>query len=206
MVPCGDSGSSRCPARSRARRATSRRRVSTGRLFGGSCRTGAVHGAAGRRGCGGPASRGVRALGGRKVEKMKPTGGPGQSATGKERMARVNGADVWAWARAKVAALCCCGCQVGIAGHGRRRARLRWLASGAGGSGRGGASARCGRERTGPAWGGASWSAALDLRWEGKEEEKARKRAGPLRIAGLDFFFPFSFFFFKQTQTTLKPN
>ena len=101
LVPCGDSGSSRCPARSRARRAASRRRASTGRLVGGSCRIGAVHGAAGRPGCGGPASRGVRALGGKKVEKMKPTGGPGQSATGKERMARVNGADVWAWPRAQ---------------------------------------------------------------------------------------------------------
>ena len=48
--------------------------------------------------------------------------------------------------------------------------------------------------------GNAGWAE----RWEGKEEEKAGKRAGPLRIAGLDFFFPFSFFFFKQTQTTLK--
>ena len=70
-------------------------------MVGGSCRIGAVHGAAGRPGCGGPVSRGVRALGGKKVGKMKPTGGPGQSATGKERMARVNGADVWAWPRAQ---------------------------------------------------------------------------------------------------------
>ena len=74
---------------------------------------------------------------------------------------------------------------------------------------------RASRERSGrglesdagerrPVRGGASWAAALGQRWEGKEEEKAGKRAGPLRIAGLDFFFPFSFFFFKQTQTTLK--
>ena len=52
------------------------------RLASGSCRAGAVHIAARRRGCGGPASRGGQARGGRKGEKTVPTGGPGWSVRG----------------------------------------------------------------------------------------------------------------------------
>ena len=119
------------------------------------------------------------------MEKMKPTGGPGQSATGKERMARVNGADVWAWPRAQ---------------------RL---------TGRVGLSARTsGRaEESGSGWAAGTGLGRGERCWAGglgRVLGKGGKRVGLVFGVGLDLVFLFLWFsfpfFFKLTQTNLNSN